>query len=205
MAQLQLDHLVVTARTLRAGIDHVEDSLGVSMSPGGRHDRMGTHNALLSLGPVYLEVIAIDPDGTDPGRARWFGLDGFDGPPVLSHWVVRVPDPKAALARAPAGTGRAETMTRGDLTWTITIPEDGQQPYGGAFPGLIRWQGTDHPVERLPDVGCRLAAFEIGHPDPALAADLARLGAVPGVTIRHAPAPAMRAGIDTPGGLRTLR
>ena len=72
----EADHLVVGALTLDAGCDWVEERLGVRPQPGGQHVKMGTHNALLSLGPrLYLEVIAIDPAGSAPARARWFDLD----------------------------------------------------------------------------------------------------------------------------------
>src|SRR4051794_29994915 len=70
----RLDHLVVVAPTLGAGAASVRSALGADPRPGGWHDRMGTHNVLLRLGPdVYLEVIAIDPAARPPGRVRWFG------------------------------------------------------------------------------------------------------------------------------------
>ena len=36
--------------------------LGVPMAGGGKHPLMGTHNRLIGLGDLYLEVISIDPD-----------------------------------------------------------------------------------------------------------------------------------------------
>ena len=64
-----LDHLIVGAATLADGIEYVAGITGVTPHPGGKHVAMGTHNALLRLGErVFLEVIAIDPDGAKPAR-----------------------------------------------------------------------------------------------------------------------------------------
>jgi len=62
------DHLILAARDLDSGAAWLEDRLGVALAAGGRHERMGTHNRLLSLGQgFYLELIAIDPQ---PARIR---------------------------------------------------------------------------------------------------------------------------------------
>lgn len=173
--RLELDHIVIAAETLAEGVTFVEDKLRVKMAPGGRHAVMGTHNRLLSLGEIYLEVIAVDPDAPAPSHARWFGLDTFRGPPRVTNWVARTDDLAAALALAPPGAGTPIDVTRGDLSWTMAVPADGQTPFGGAFPALIQWRGTAHPAVRLPDLQLRLAAFQVSAEDPlALRDALAR-------------------------------
>ena len=59
---LTLDHLAVAAVTLLDGVAAVEEALGVSLAGGGEHPLMGTHNRLIGLDDVYLEVISINPD-----------------------------------------------------------------------------------------------------------------------------------------------
>ncbi|MFN4171854.1 MAG: VOC family protein [Pseudorhodobacter sp.] len=164
---LRLDHLAVSAAELTPGVAEVEALLGLSLSPGGAHGAMGTHNRLLRMGDVYLEVIAVDSTAPPPGRPRWFALDRFEGAPRLTNWVVACDDLDAELAHAPAGAGAAMDLARGDLRWRMAVPEDGELPFDGAFPALIQWQGAAHPVQRLPDSGLRLARLEIVHPDMA--------------------------------------
>ncbi len=201
---MELDHLAISAEDLGAGAEVVESALGVRLSPGGEHPLMGTHNRLLGLGPIYLEVIAINPSAPPPGRPRWFDLDHFSGPPRLTNWVARCDDLDAALAAAPPGTGAATDLQRGDLRWRMGVPQDGRLPFGEAFPALIQWQAGGHPCERLPDSGCRLTALEISHPEPdALRTALGHFFAQLPVTI-SAGAVALRAEIATPHGRRNL-
>ncbi len=200
---LTLDHLVVSAKTLAEAVDHVEDSLGVRMAPGGGHAAMGTHNRLLALGPVYLEAIAIDPDAPAPPHPRWFGLDDFHGAPRVTNWVARTGDLGAALALAPPGTGRPMQLSRGDLRWTMAVPETGRLPSGDAFPALIEWQGAAHPLQRLPDTGCRLAGLQVGGDDTeGLRAALRRCGG--GLESYVAEGAPFRVTIATPAGERLL-
>ena len=81
---LTLDHIAISARTLAEGTAHVETLLGVTLGPIGHHAHMSTHNRLLGLGDLYLEVIATDPDAPKPQWPRWFDLDHFAGPPRLT-------------------------------------------------------------------------------------------------------------------------
>ena len=164
-----IDHLVVVAPTLEAGAAFVSKTLGVELQQGGAHPRMATHNLLLRLGvSCYLEVIAPDPSAASPARPRWFALDHLnpDSSPQLAAWVVRTDDIRSASLACNSILGNIETMSRGNLSWRITIPADGSLPLGGAAPALIEWQVTAHPARTLKDAGCSLTALEILHPEP---------------------------------------
>lgn len=174
MMRATLDHLVVTSTTLASGVDHVEQTLGQPMDGGGDHVAMGTHNRLMSLGPEdYLEVIAVNPAATAPGRPRFFDLDNRTGAPRLTNWVMRVDDLGEALAAAPPGTGEGVALSRGPYAWRMAIPADGKLPFDGLFPSLIQWD-SPHPAPAIPDGGARLVALTLTHPDASgLAAALA--------------------------------
>lgn len=199
---LRLDHLAIAAGRLEEGVALVEGLLGVPMAGGGQHAAMGTHNRLISLGDLYLEVIAIDPSAPPPGRARWFDLDRFTGPPRLTNWIVAADDLDAALAFGPPGWGAPLSLARGNYRWQMAVPDDGRLPFDGLLPALIRWQGTLHPAPALPDHGLRLARLTVTHPD-AHALQAALPLADP--RLRFATGPAgLSAVIDTPSGPVTL-
>ena len=161
---LTLDHLAVAAETLEAGRAHVEAALGVALQPGGRHARFGTHNMLMGLADgLYLEVIAVDPAAPAPADARWFNLDAVTGPPRLANWICRTPAIGPALARFPQA-GRAVALERGDLRWSMAVPESGVLPFDNLFPALIHWPGEAHPAARLADTGCALTRLTVRHP-----------------------------------------
>jgi Glyoxalase-like domain len=198
---LRIDHLAVVAGRLEDGVAAVETLLGVPMAGGGKHALMGTHNRLLGLGDLYLEMIAVDPDAPDPGRPRWFDMDRFSGPPRLANWVAACADIAAEVAQGPDGIGTPLALQRGDFCWQMAVPDDGRLPFDGGFPALIRWEGTAHPAPALPDHGLRLTRLEIAHPRAAaVRAALAGRLDDPRVVILDAPAPALRAVIDTPQG-----
>jgi hypothetical protein len=201
---LSLDHIAVSALSLEEGANWVESALGVPLAGGGKHPHMGTHNRLLNLGDLYLEIIATDPDAPSPAWPRWFDLDHFRGPPRLTNWICRTDDLNAALAAAPPGTGTPVDLARGDYRWRFAVPASGKLPFDDCFPALIQWQGDLHPTKSLRDHGIRLTQLEISHPDaPALEAALKDL-ADPRVHIQLGPYRSCRATFSTPHGTRVL-
>ena len=201
MPRSEIDHIAVAAPALAEGVAWVRERLGVEPGPGGRHERMGTHNYLMRLGEkLYLEVIAIDPAAPDPGRPRWFDLDR-GASTGLRTWAARTDDIAAC-----AWPGTPERMTRGALHWMIGVTADGRMPMDGVAPTLIQWPaGAVHPAQTMPDLGCSLVRLEGFHPEAEkIAAMLERIGFDGPFTVAKDNAPRLVAHIATPGGLRRL-
>jgi hypothetical protein len=168
----QLDHLVYAAPSLEEGCDYLETLLGVRPLPGGRHPGLGTHNALLGLGPgVYFEVIAPDPSQRDLAREPWMG-SGRVTAPHLIRWAAKTDDLPGLLRRAAAagielGTVGGGSRKRPDgslLSWQLTDPD--VDPSGGILPFFIDWGDSPHPADSLPSVG-RCRSLRAEHPDAA--------------------------------------
>jgi len=202
---LAFDHIAMSSVDLAEGVAAVEAALGLRLSGGGEHPLMATHNRLMGLGDLYLEVIAPNPAAIRPNWPRWFDLDNFLGQTRLTNWVASSKNLTADLALCPNGTGVPMSLQRGDYRWQMAVPADGKLPFDGAFPALIEWQGTLHPAQALPDSGARLTRLEIAHPKAeALQSALSPLFHDPRVVILQGPAKAMRATFTTPHGIRVL-
>jgi hypothetical protein len=210
---LQLDHLTVVAPTLAEGVAHVRSCLDVDVPSGQRHRYMGTHNRLLRLGgAVYLEIVASDPDGESPGRARWFGLDDeravkadWDAGRRLRAWVARTDAIDVVLRGREHIFGKKVALPPVEPVFDFAIPDDGALPLGGAAPCLIDRRGKDRSMATMADVGARFHSFSLEHPEVAELSEFYRELAidrppvlVAGTSLRY------RASIETPAGIREL-
>lgn len=210
---LKLDHLTVIAPTLTEGVAHVRACLDLDLPFGSRHEYMGTHNHRLQLGAsVYLEIVALDPKGTAPGRPRWFGLDDqrqvradWEEGRRLRGWVANAEALEAVAAAQEAIFGEVVALPPEDPSFAFTIPRDGALPLDGAAPSIIDHRGDASYIATIPDLGARLVSFTLEHPDPEGIGALYR-----SLAIDHAPVvvqgPRLRysAMIDTPAGMREL-
>lgn len=167
-----IDHLIYTAPDLEAGMDQIEDILGVRPVVGGQHPDFGTHNALLSLGPcAYLEVMALDPSLKSPEQGLLF-QDYFSQGPGLTRWVIATEEIEQLAEHSKAGghdlgevqSGSRENPDGTVLSWKLTDPR--VMPLDGAVPFLISWGNTPHPARSAPRAG-ELAELRIEHPNPS--------------------------------------
>ena len=223
--KLTIDHIVIAAADLASGTEYVAGILGIAPQGGGAHPRMGTHNRVLGMADgVYLEVIAIDPDAPPPARPRWFGLDHgalrarLAQGPFLAHWAARVEAPldlTRMQAEHPDRIAPVIPMTRGDLRWRLTVPDDGSLPVwreaghtagDGLLPTLIQWDVKDYPGVSLPRQALTLKRLAGSHPQASLLRQgLAWMGTDTLIDIQQADGPPrLTAQIETAEGLKTL-
>jgi len=217
---IELDHLVVACATLVQGDAWLRELAGVPSAPGGSHPGWGTHNRLLRLDArTYLELIAPDPAQAEPALPRPFGLDDLAlreriaERPRLVHYVCGVPALEAIAGLDPGyDPGPIMSMTRGALSWRITMPQDAASAArrwsetGRLQPTLIEWAGGAapgrHPVDTLAASGVTLARLRLcAPPDLALPAALRE---DPRVTRVDASRPALGAELSTPRGWRLI-
>jgi hypothetical protein len=210
---LKLDHITVIAPTLIEGVSHVQNCLDLEVPFGTRHDYMGTHNHRLQLGnSVYLEIVALDPEGTEPGRPRWFGLDNqenvrsdWDEGRRLRGWVANTDAIDSVVSTHRAIFGDKVPLPTTNPTFDFTIPEDGSLPLDGAAPSIIDHRGDSSYVASIPDLGARLRSLTLEHPNSAAIETLYReLSIYHPPVIIQAPKVRYRALIETPTGLKEL-
>ena len=176
-----LDHILLGAPELQAGIDFVEKRTGVRATFGGVHPGRGTQNALLSLGERrYLEIIAPDPAQpgvknpiasnlhslTEPRLVGWAAHPGN-----LASFAEKL---KAAHIDFHGPTPGSRNRPDGQLLkWQIVSLAD---TASGLLPFFIEWgQDSVHPSVDAPK-GCSLLSFSAETPDPEnLAATLKTL------------------------------
>jgi hypothetical protein len=228
----QIDHLVVMAASLEAGVQWCEATLGITPTAGGEHEKYGTHNRLFKIATptyplAYFEIIAINPDAVIPKRlqvTRWFDMDdrvlqkAVAEQPRLVHFVSSTDDLKTARhALRTQGIERGQIVHasrksgKGTLNWQITVREDGERLFNGTLPTLIQWGKPDatdplrlHPRNSLPRSGVTLQSLSVTHPSAVKLQTAYDALGLTGVQIETGPAN-LCATLQTPKGLVQLQ
>ena len=206
----ELDHIVLGSLDLERDGPAVEALLGQAAQGGGRHPGMGSRNLLWGLGPVYLELIAPDPDQVPPPEGLPYGLHLpqtralLTRGPRLIAFAVRSDRADAEAAASPVPLGPLTPMSRGALSWRLTIPQDRTPPCGGLVPALIEWPGGGcPPAEAMAEGPMRLKSLT-RRADPMAAAALEALGLDATIPEGETGGRPLRAVIATAGGEAVL-
>ena len=147
----RFDHAVIVVADL-ASASETFTRLGFSVSPGGAHTGLGTHNALVRFGVDYLELLAVrdEAEATKPGSATGSIVDRIrSGKFGLASFALATADIEADAARfrdrglRAVGPFAMERM-RPDgrrLSWRLLIPHG--ESFGRPWPFLIQWDQDD--------------------------------------------------------------
>jgi catechol 2,3-dioxygenase-like lactoylglutathione lyase family enzyme len=152
----RFDHAVIAVADLERAIESYR-ALGFDVSPGGRHEHRGTHNALIRFGGAdYLELLGV----YDPEKAIESGLNGRtlaefvrDRQGGLVGHCYATDDIEAEAERTrEAGLEmvgpfemKRERPDGRVLTWRLLVPQD--VPWRRRWPFFIEWDDPDE--ERL--------------------------------------------------------
>ena len=169
----RIDHIVIGTGNLISGTNIIETKLSTKFSPGGEHQMMGTHNNMLKLqSDIYLEVIANNPNADNPSRRRWFSLDEARTKEKIQHsprvlcWVLEVDNIENTVKKCGYNPGKILQISRGELTWKITVPSNGMLVNDGVLPALIEWPSGQHPSKKLTNNNISMNILSLFHPEP---------------------------------------
>jgi len=175
----RIDHIVIGAGNLISGTKILETKLSTKFSPGGEHQMMGTHNNLLKLqSNIYLEVIANNPNVNNPSCPKWFSLgeertkEKIQFSPRALCWVLKVDNIVNTVKQCGYNPGEILQLSRGDLTWKITVPSNGMLVDNGVLPALIEWPSSQHPSKKLSNNNISINTLSLFHPEPSKVTDI---------------------------------
>ena len=202
MTNNSIDHIIWACPDLESGIDQFEKMSGVRAVTGGKHPKLGTHNALLHLGNrSYLEIVAPDPD-QDGGP--WSRSMQELTEPILLHWVIarsNLDDYTNGLSGLIGGDNEVGSISRqhptlGMLSWEILLLP--KHDHGCLVPFLIDWGDSTHPTELL-ERQCTMRNVRISTPDLPDMMKITSWLAIDAVFV-EADDPKLEFCIDTPNG-----
>jgi hypothetical protein len=151
---VRIDHVIVAATDLDAAAARLEGEHGLRAAGGGRHEGLGTHNRIVSLGGGYLEILAV-ADAGEAARSRLgraLAARIARAAEGLMGWAVAVDDvvPVAERLGTPVNTivrqglsarltGVLEAMATPFLPFFIARDPGIDDPGGSGGAGGIEW------------------------------------------------------------------
>ena len=177
---MELDHIVYIVPDLQEAIQQFKESLGCIPRFGGKHENLGTHNAILGFktdsgNKQYLELLAINPEDETSRPSYPLGLTNDLERPTIAGWaakcetIEKVAEQMKLLGKA-YDPGAIITMSRTKpdgamLRWKYGYNKTQTDASNGVIPFLIDWGIGPHPTDNLNvDEQCECYRFTIRHP-----------------------------------------
>ena len=141
----KIDHLVFGCNNLIEGSSCIEDLFKIKLSNIGYHKTIGTHNRVLKIGDIYLEVIALDPKSKVNKSNSFFNLNNnyvkkniLKDPRLISFVISSNTHMKSSFYLQP------HYVERGEYKWNFYRPNSKKIDkkifsYPDAFPSVINW------------------------------------------------------------------
>jgi Glyoxalase-like domain len=146
---MELDHVLIAVSDLEAAAREVEQRHGLVSVEGGRHEGLGTANAIVPLGGTYLELVAVvdEAEAARSGFGSWVAAGEL---PRLLGWCVRTDDLDSVAGRldltiADGARARPDGTV---LRWRMAgLERSAEEP---SLPFFIEWgPGTPYPGQAL--------------------------------------------------------
>ena len=148
MFNYKIDHFVFGAQTLNKGSKFIKKLLNQDLSFTNKHEKMGTHNKVLSLETSYLEVISIDPTNKKNLPKTWFQLDDenyrnkYLKTPRLISFVI-----STSMLKDSDLYEKPIFVTRNNFSWYFQKPKSTYLLKNNfnninLFPSLIKWESN---------------------------------------------------------------
>ena len=166
MEQSSIDHFVLGIHDLKTGMDEFEAKSGIAPVFGGVHEKVGTHNALVSLGEgKYLEILA-PIDKNSRANSAFGDLNKETLTPV--GWVIGTTNSSVietileshGIVHSGIIPLSRKTSQGNEIKWSNIFHHHEGKP--SANPFFIEWEDLSiHPSITLPQHGCSLESFSI--------------------------------------------
>ena len=166
MANFKIDHFVFGANTLSEGSNTIKKILDEDLSEINVHEKMGTHNRVISLGSCYLEVISLDPKNQNANKNTWFNLGdivyrkNFLKVPKLISFVISSDELNSSIFFE-----KEFFVSRNKYKWFFKKPNfeylnKNNFTNTNLFPSLINWQSVS-PLNEMKKSSYSFDSLEI--------------------------------------------
>ena len=108
------------------------------------------------------------------------------------------------VENSPVDLGEIQNCAEMILRWRLTVPQQGNLLMGGLIPFFIEWPKDTHPSQNLVQLGIKLEAIQLTHPEPDMLTGLLSALEVDHLCTVSKAEPSLSFALGTPQGIVVL-